>query len=62
MRLAGGRGRGGERRGRDCVFVLPGRGLSGALESDSDSVCDVYEASLYKNSIIPQSDDTRESK
>ena len=55
---AGSRGGGAERRGRDCDFVLSGRGLSGALESDSDTVCDVCDASLYKNSIVPASNDT----
>ena len=57
---AGSRGRGGERRGRDCDFVLSGRGLSGALQSDSDTMCDVCDAALYKNSIVPASNDTKE--
>ena len=58
VRRAGGRGRRGERRGRDCDFPLSGQGLSRALESDSDTVCDVCDASLYKNSIVPASSDT----
>ena len=38
------------------------RGLSGALESVSDTMYDVFNASLYKNSIVPASNDTREPK
>ena len=43
-----------------CSYV--GRGLSGALESVSDTMCDVCNASLYKNSIVPASNDTKEPK
>ena len=43
-----------------CPYV--GRGLSGALESVSDTMYDVCNASLYKNSIVPASNDTREPK
>ena len=43
-----------------AILSYLGRGLSGALESDSDTVCDVCDASLYKNSIVPASNDIRE--
>ena len=33
-----------------------------AVESDSDKMHDVCDASLYKNSIVPASNDTREPK
>ena len=37
-----------------------GGGLSGAVESVSDNMYDVCDASLYKNSIVPASNDIRE--
>ena len=45
-----------------AILSYVGRGLSGALESVSDTMCDVCNASLYKNSIVPASNDTREPK
>ena len=62
MSRAGSRGRGGERRSRDCDLSYVGRGLSGALESVSDNMYDVCNAFLYKKSIVPASNDTREPK
>ena len=62
VRRVGCRGRGGERRSRDCDLSYVGRGLSGAVESDSDKMHDVCDASLYKNSIVPASNDIREPK
>ena len=43
-----------------AISSSSGRGLSGALESDSDTMHDVCDASLYKNSIVPASNDIRE--
>ena len=60
VRRAGGRGRGGERRARDCDLVLSGWGLSEALGRHSNIMYDVCDASLYKNSIVPASNDIRE--
>ena len=37
-----------------------GRGLFGAVESDSDKMHDVCDASLYKKLIVPASNDIRE--
>ena len=45
-----------------AILSYVGRGLSGALESVSDTMHDVCNASLYKNSIVPASNDTREPK
>ena len=45
-----------------AISSYVGRGLSGAVESDSDKMHDVCDASLYKNSIVPASNDTREPK
>ena len=41
VRHAGGRGRGGERRSRDCDFRCLGEGLSRALGGHSDKMHDV---------------------
>ena len=41
-----------------AILSYVGRGLSGALESVSDTMHDVCNASLYKNSIVPASSDT----
>ena len=62
MRRAGGRGRGGERRHRDCDLVLSGWGLSEALGRHSNIMYDVCDASLYKNLIVLASNDIREPK
>ena len=35
-----------------AILSYVGRGLSGALESVSDTMYDVCNASLYKNSIV----------
>ena len=45
-----------------AILSYVGRGLSGALESVSDTMYDVFNASLYKNSIVPASNDTTEPK
>ena len=59
---AGCRGRGGERRDRDCDMRCLGRGCSGAFCSDSDTMCDACDASLYKNTVVPASSDTLKPK
>ena len=43
-----------------AISSYVGRGLSGAVESVSDNMYDVCDASLYKNSIVPASNDIRE--
>ena len=45
-----------------AILSYVGRGLSGALESVSDTMHDVCNASLYKYSIVPASNDIREPK
>ena len=57
---AGIQGRGGERQARDCDFCCLGEGLSEALGRHSNIMYDVCDASLYKNSIVPTSNDTIE--
>ena len=59
---AGCRGRGGERRDRDCDMRCLGRGCSGAFCSDSDTMCDACDASLYKNTVVPASSGTIKPK
>ena len=61
VRRVGIQGRGEERRSRDCDFMLSGWGLSGALRRHSNTMCDACDASLYKNLIVPASNDTKES-
>ena len=46
----------------DGAVFLVFSGLSGALESVSDTMYDVCNAFLYKKSIVPASNDTREPK
>ena len=47
-----------------AIFAVGARGCPGtrALESVSDTMCDVCNASLYKYSIVPTSNDIREPK
>ena len=45
-----------------AILSYVGRGLSGAVESVSDNMYDVCNASLYKYSIVPASNDIREPK
>jgi len=45
-----------------AILSYVGRGLSGAVESVSDTMCDVCNASLYKKSFVPANNDTREPK
>ena len=45
-----------------AISSYVGRGLSGAVESVSDNMYDVCNASLYKYSIVPASNDIREPK
>ena len=43
-----------------ATVAYVGRGLSGALESVSDTMYDVCNAFLYKKSIVPASNDTKD--
>ena len=45
-----------------AISSSSGRGLSGALESDSDTMHDVCDASLYKNLIVRASSGTIKPK
>ena len=44
-----------------AIFAVLARGLSGALGRHADTMYDVCDASLYKNSIVPASNDIRKS-
>ena len=45
-----------------AISSCSGRGLSGAVESDSDNMYDVCNASLYKNSIVMLNSGIEQSK
>ena len=45
-----------------AILSYVGRGLSGALESVSDTMYDVCNASSYKHSIVPTINDTIETE